>query len=104
MLLALASRSFQGGRTIVFFKTKQRAHRAKLLFGLAGLAAAGELHGDMTQAARLESLEKFRKVREWVCINEVYIPPCMRDVCVYCLSSNVPVTKLAIVVEIRASS
>lgn len=61
VLLALASRSFTGGRTIVFFKTKQRAHRAKILFGLAGLPAAGELHGDMTQAARLESLDAFRK-------------------------------------------
>ncbi|KAK9828521.1 hypothetical protein WJX72_000533 [[Myrmecia] bisecta] len=61
VLLALCSRSFQGGRTIVFFRTKQRAHRAKMLFGLGGLAAAGELHGNMTQAARLESLERFRK-------------------------------------------
>ncbi len=34
-----------------------------MLFGLAGLPPAGELHGDMTQAARLESLERFRKVR-----------------------------------------
>ena len=33
-----------------------------MLFGLAGLPAAGELHGDMTQAARLESLDRFRKV------------------------------------------
>lgn len=36
--------------------------RLKILFGLAGLPPAAELHGDMTQAARLESLEKFRKV------------------------------------------
>ncbi len=33
-----------------------------MLFGLAGLPPTGELHGDMTQAARLESLERFRKV------------------------------------------
>lgn len=33
-----------------------------MLFGLAGLPPAGELHGDMTQAARLESLERFRRV------------------------------------------
>jgi len=39
-----------------------RAHRAKLLFGLAALGAAAELHGDMTQAARLASLDAFRKV------------------------------------------
>ena len=38
--------------------------RLKMLFGLAGLPAAGELHGDMTQAARLESLDSFRKVGE----------------------------------------
>lgn len=57
------SKSFQAGRTIIFAKTKQRAHRLKMLFGLAGLPPAGELHGDMTQAARLESLERFRKVR-----------------------------------------
>lgn len=61
VLLALASRSFSTGRTIIFCKTKQRAHRAKILFGLAGLPPAGELHGDMTQAARLESLDSFRK-------------------------------------------
>lgn len=63
VLLALCSRSLGGGRTIVFLKTKARAHRAKILFGLAGLPPAGELHGDMTQAARLESLDAFRKVR-----------------------------------------
>ncbi|PSC68971.1 DEAD-box ATP-dependent RNA helicase 28 [Micractinium conductrix] len=60
-LLALCSKSFREGRTIIFAKTKQRAHRLKILFGLAGLPPAGELHGDMTQAARLESLERFRK-------------------------------------------
>ncbi|CAL8470679.1 g10221 [Coccomyxa elongata] len=60
-LLALCSRSFRSGRTIVFFSTKHSAHRAKILFGLAGLPPAAELHGNMTQAARLESLEKFRK-------------------------------------------
>jgi hypothetical protein len=47
----------------VFFRTKHGAHRAKILFGLAGLPPAAELHGNMTQAARLESLERFRTVR-----------------------------------------
>jgi hypothetical protein len=42
-------------------RTKQGAHRLKILFGLCELPAAAELHGDMTQAARLQSLEKFRK-------------------------------------------
>ena len=63
MLLSLCGRSFKGGKTIVFFRTKQRAHRAKILFGLAGLPAAAELHGNMSQAARLQSLDQFRKVR-----------------------------------------
>ena len=60
-LLALCSRGFKE-RTIIFFRTKKGAHRAKMLFGLAGLPPAAELHGDMTQAMRLESLERFRKV------------------------------------------
>ena len=46
----------------MFFSTKHSAHRAKILFALAGLQQAAELHGNMTQAARLESLERFRKV------------------------------------------
>ena len=48
------------GRAILFFRTKASAHRAKILFGLAGLPRAAELHGNMTQAARLEALEAFR--------------------------------------------
>ena len=59
-LLALASRSLSKGRAIAFFRTKAAAHRARILFGLAGLPAAAELHGAMTQAARLASLEAFR--------------------------------------------
>ena len=59
-LLALCGRSLSGGRTIVFCGTKRQAHRTKVLFGLLGLPAAAELHGNMTQAERLESLEKFR--------------------------------------------
>ena len=62
MLLALCSRSFSVGRTIVFFRTKHQAHRVKMLFGLASLPPAAELHGNMTQAARLESLDRFRQV------------------------------------------
>ncbi|CAK0782969.1 hypothetical protein CVIRNUC_006164 [Coccomyxa viridis] len=60
-LLALCAKSFRGGKTIVFFATKHSAHRAKILFGLAQLPPSAELHGNMTQAARLESLERFRK-------------------------------------------
>eukprot|EP00200_Dunaliella_tertiolecta_P002577 CAMPEP_0202351500 /NCGR_PEP_ID=MMETSP1126-20121109/8111_1 /ASSEMBLY_ACC=CAM_ASM_000457 /TAXON_ID=3047 /ORGANISM="Dunaliella tertiolecta, Strain CCMP1320" /LENGTH=933 /DNA_ID=CAMNT_0048943611 /DNA_START=36 /DNA_END=2838 /DNA_ORIENTATION=+ len=60
VLLAMCARSFRGAPSIIFFRTKQRAHRLKILFGLLGLPVAAELHGDMTQAARLESLEMFR--------------------------------------------
>ncbi|KDD75169.1 DEAD/DEAH box helicase, partial [Helicosporidium sp. ATCC 50920] len=59
-LLCLASRSLREGRCIVFCGTKASAHRLKILFGLAGLPPAAELHGDLSQAARLESLEAFR--------------------------------------------
>jgi len=62
-LLALCARALRSGRCIVFFRTKQRAHRARMLFGLAGVPPATELHGNMTQAARLESLERFRTAR-----------------------------------------
>jgi hypothetical protein len=41
-LLAMCSRSFASGRVIIFFRTKQRAHRAKILFGLLGLPPAGQ--------------------------------------------------------------
>ena len=62
LLLAVCARGFQGGRTIVFFSTKKQAHRAKMLFGLSQLPTAGELHGDMSQSMRLESLDSFRRV------------------------------------------
>ena len=63
MLLALCSRALRRGRAIVFFRTKHRAHRAKMLFGLAGLPPAAELHGNLSQAQRLGALESFRTVR-----------------------------------------
>ncbi len=49
VLLALCARSFADGHVVVFFSTKKAAHRAKILFGLAGLPPAAELHGNMTQ-------------------------------------------------------
>jgi ATP-dependent RNA helicase DDX27 len=48
-ILALCSRTIKSN-CLVFFGQKKEAHRAKLLFGLAGLNAA-ELHGNMTQRA-----------------------------------------------------
>ena len=61
-LLALAASAYSNGRTIVFFRTKVAAHRAKLLFGLEKLPPAAELHGNMSQTGRLEALDAFRKV------------------------------------------
>ncbi|RWW51779.1 hypothetical protein BHE74_00041846, partial [Ensete ventricosum] len=43
-----------------FSGTKQAAHRLKIIFGLSGMKAA-ELHGNLTQAQRLDALEQFRK-------------------------------------------
>jgi ATP-dependent RNA helicase DDX27 len=59
MLVALLTRTFST-QTIVFFDTKKKAHRMMILCGLCGIQCA-ELHGNLTQAQRLEALEKFRK-------------------------------------------
>ncbi|KZV33161.1 DEAD-box ATP-dependent RNA helicase 28 [Dorcoceras hygrometricum] len=59
VLLALCSKTFTD-KVIIFSGTKKAAHRLKILFGLAGFKAA-ELHGDLTQAQRLDALEMFRK-------------------------------------------
>lgn len=59
MLLALCTRTFTS-KTLIFVRQKRTAHRIRLIFGLAGLQAA-ELHGNMSQTARLESLESFRE-------------------------------------------
>ncbi|KAJ0716140.1 putative RNA helicase [Helianthus annuus] len=59
VLLALCSKTFTS-KAIIFSGTKQAAHRLKILFGLAGFKAA-ELHGNLTQAQRLDALELFRR-------------------------------------------
>ncbi|XP_075517082.1 DEAD-box ATP-dependent RNA helicase 28 [Primulina tabacum] len=59
VVLALCSKTFTD-KVIIFSGTKKAAHRLKILFGLAGFKAA-ELHGDLTQAQRLDALEIFRK-------------------------------------------
>jgi ATP-dependent RNA helicase DDX27 len=59
MLLALLTRTFPT-QTIVFFDTKVKAHRMMIVCGLCGIKCA-ELHGNLTQAQRLEALEQFRK-------------------------------------------
>lgn len=43
----------------MFFRTKRSAHRAALIFRLLEIPH-GELHGNLTQAKRLEALEKFQ--------------------------------------------
>ncbi|KAI8620196.1 P-loop containing nucleoside triphosphate hydrolase protein [Chytriomyces sp. MP71] len=58
MLLALCSRTYKE-EVVVFFRSKAAAHYMKVMFGLCGLNAA-ELHGNLTQLQRLESLESFR--------------------------------------------
>ncbi|KAI6246029.1 ATP-dependent RNA helicase drs1 [Erysiphe necator] len=46
-------------RVIIFFRQKQEAHRARVIFGLFELKAA-ELHGSMSQEQRINSIEAFR--------------------------------------------
>ena len=60
-LMSIVSRSFDKS-TIVFAKTKQQAHRLKIIMGLSDIKA-GELHGDMTQTQRLAALDDFRTGR-----------------------------------------
>jgi len=59
ILLALCSRTFKS-KVIIFCAQKITAHRLKIIFGLLDLKAA-ELHGNLSQAQRLESLDKFRE-------------------------------------------
>ncbi|CAM0949885.1 unnamed protein product [Alopecurus aequalis] len=59
VLLTLCLKTFKE-RVIIFSGTKHSAHRLKIMFGLSGMKAA-ELHGNLTQAQRLEALEQFKK-------------------------------------------
>ena len=59
ILLALCKRTFTT-RCLIFLPMKQLAHRLHICFSLLGLHAA-ELHGNLTQAQRVESLERFKK-------------------------------------------
>ncbi|KAJ2805995.1 nucleolar DEAD-box protein required for synthesis of 60S ribosomal subunit [Coemansia guatemalensis] len=58
LLAALCKRHFRR-RCIIFFRSKVAAHQMKIVFGLLGLRAA-ELHGNLSQDQRLQSLEQFR--------------------------------------------
>jgi len=58
IVAALCCRTFHD-HTVVFLQTKRLAHKLRIVLGLFGLKVA-ELHGDLTQLQRLESLEKFK--------------------------------------------
>ncbi|TIA87671.1 hypothetical protein E3P99_03023 [Wallemia hederae] len=57
-LLALCRRTFKQ-RTIVFFRSKALARRMRIMFGLMEMSA-DELHGDLSQEQRLQSLDRFK--------------------------------------------
>ena len=59
MLVALLTRTFTD-HVIVFIKTKQQCHRLHIILGLLGLRSA-QLHGNMSQAQRLQSLKLFKE-------------------------------------------
>uniref|UniRef100_A0A182WDS2 RNA helicase n=1 Tax=Anopheles minimus TaxID=112268 RepID=A0A182WDS2_9DIPT len=59
LLAALVCRTFHD-HCMVFVQTKRTAHRLRVLLGLLGVKT-GELHGDLTQAQRLESLKLFKE-------------------------------------------
>ena len=58
ILAALLTRTFTD-HVIVFIRTKQQCQRMHIILGLLGLRAA-QLHGNMSQAQRLQSLKQFK--------------------------------------------
>lgn len=58
ILAALVCRTFRD-HCMVFVQTKKQAHRLHILLGLLGVSVA-ELHGNLTQPQRLDSLQKFK--------------------------------------------
>jgi len=58
IVLSLCKRTFKQ-MVIVFMPSKKDAHRMTILLGLAGLKAA-EMHGNLTQAQRLDALDLFK--------------------------------------------
>jgi ATP-dependent RNA helicase DDX27 len=62
VLCALCARTLKGLRTIIFCQEKRHAHRLKVMLGLAEIAPASELHGDMTQVRTSPLLVEFLAV------------------------------------------
>lgn len=58
ILASLICRTFHD-HCMIFVQTKKQAHRLHILLGLLGIKA-GELHGNLTQQQRLESLKQFK--------------------------------------------
>ncbi|XP_066481521.1 probable ATP-dependent RNA helicase DDX27 [Tiliqua scincoides] len=58
IVAALLSRTFSD-HVMLFTQTKKQAHRLHILLGLMGLSV-GELHGNLSQAQRLEALRRFK--------------------------------------------
>lgn len=58
ILCSLVVRTFHS-KTMIFVPTKKIAHRLHIILGLLGIRV-GELHGDLSQLQRLESLKKFQ--------------------------------------------
>lgn len=58
ILAALICRTFHD-HCMIFVQRKRQAHRLHIMLGLLGIKA-GELHGNLTQQQRLESLKQFK--------------------------------------------
>ena len=59
LLAALVCRTFRD-HCMVFIRTKKECHQLHILLGLLGVRV-GQLHGNMSQAARLHALKQFKE-------------------------------------------
>jgi ATP-dependent RNA helicase DDX27 len=59
LLAALVCRTFRD-HTMVFIQTKAQCHRLHIVLGLLGVRV-GELHGNMSQPQRMDTLQRFKE-------------------------------------------